>query len=149
MAGVRLAAVTGEIATGTSTKTILQLVAAANHRVVVREIRASFKGVSASATPVLVEVLRQTTAGTMSALSPVKLNSADDETLQTTAQHTATAEPTAGDVVLAAEVHPQGGLFAWVAPFGGELVVPGGERLGLRVTAGATVNCIAMMSVEE
>ena len=149
MAGVRLNAVTGEIATGTAAKTILQLVAAANHRVLVRGLRVSFKGVSATATPILVRVLRQITAGTMSALTPVKANSSDSETLQTTAQHTATAEPTAGDVLLVAEVHPQGGSLVWVAPFGGELVVPGGGRLGVEVTAGASVSCVAMIEAEE
>lgn len=148
MAGVKFAAQSGEIASGTSTKTLLQIAAASNHRVMVREISVSFKGTSATAAPVKVDVLRQSDAGTMSSLTPVKLNSADDETLQTTAQHTATAEPSAGDVLKTEEVHPQTG-FLWQAPFGGEIVVPGGTRLAVRVTAGADVNAVARIEGEE
>ncbi len=148
MAAVRGAAVTAEIATGTSAKTILQLVAASNHRVLIGELSLSFKGTSNTASPIKVRVLRQTTAGTMSALTPVKMNSGDDETLQTTAQHTATAEPTASDVLLAEEVHPQTG-YTWQAPFGRELAIAGGGRLGIEVTAGADVNCIARAIFEE
>lgn len=148
MAGVRCAAVTSEIATGTSAKTLLQITAAGNHRVLIGELSISFKGTSNTAAPIRVRVLRQTTAGTMTSLTPVKLNSADDETIQTTAQHTATAEPTAGEVLLAEEVHPQTG-YTWQAPFGRELVVPGGGRLGVEVSAGADVNAIARVIFEE
>jgi hypothetical protein len=148
MSRVAFAAVTGEITTGTSTKTLMQVVAASNHRVTIKEISVSFKGTSNTAAPILVEVLRQTDAGTMTSLSPVKINSADDETLQTTAQHTSTSEPSAGNVLMSELVHPQTG-YTWQAPFGGDLVVPGGGRLGLRVTAGASVSAVARMIGEE
>src|SRR5438067_1781420 len=107
MAGVRFKAVTGEVATGTALKTILQVVAASNHGVLIDEWSISFTGISNTATPILVQVMRQTTAGTMSSLTPVKDPDDTDETLQTTAQHTATAEPTASDVLFREEVHPQ------------------------------------------
>lgn len=142
MAGVGFAAVTAEIATGTAAKTLAQVVAASNHRLLIKEISVSFQGTSNTAAPILVRVLRQTTAGTTSALTPVKTNSADDETLQVTARHTATAEPTASDVLMTELVHPQTG-YTWQAPFGGELVVPGGGRLGIEVTAAASVDAIA------
>jgi hypothetical protein len=148
MAGVRFAAVTGEVATGTSAKTILQVVAASNQRVLVDEVAVSFKGMSATDAPILVEVLRQTTAGTMSSLTPRKLHDGDDESLQVTAQHSATSEPTAGDVLLAQLIHPQTG-YTWQAPFGRQLHVKGGGRLGVRVTAGVSVNCVARVVAEE
>lgn len=148
MAGVAFAAVTAEISTGTSAKTLIQVVAAANHRIKINELSVSFKGTSNSAAPIKVRVLRQTDAGTASALTPVKGNDADDETLQTTAQHTATAEPTAGDVLRSLEVHPQSGFY-WQAPFGGEIIVKGGGRVGIEVTAGADVNAIAQIIGEE
>lgn len=148
MAGVRVAAVTAEISTGTSIKTLIQIVAAANHRVLVKEISVSFKGTSNTAAPILVRVLKQTTAGTMSALTPVLIDDNADETVQTTAQHTATAEPTASSVKMTEEIHPQTGLI-WQAPFGGELVIPGGQRLGIDVTAGADVSAIARVIFEE
>ena len=148
MAGVRFTGTTGEVSTGTSAKTILQIVAAANQRVLVREWAVSFDGIAPTDAPIFVRVLRQTTAGTMSALTLRKIASGDDETLQTTAQHTATAEPTAGDVLMSQQVHPQTG-YTWQAPFGGELIVPGGTRLGIEVTAGVSVNCVARMTCEE
>jgi hypothetical protein len=148
MAGLNFVAQTAEIATGTSKKTLLQLVAAANHRVKVKEISISFDGTSNTAAPILVQALRQSDAGTMSALTLVKWDADDDETLQTTAQHTATAEPTGTTEVLGEQVHPQGG-YTWQAPFGGEIVINGGDRLGIAVTAGADVNAKVRAICEE
>jgi hypothetical protein len=148
MAGVRFKAVTGQISTGTSAKTLMQIVAASNHALLIDEISISFDGTSNTATPIKVDVLRQTTAGTMSSLTPVKDPDDSDETLQVTAQHTATAEPTAGDVLLSEHIHPQQG-YTWQAPFGRSIKVGGGDRLGIRVTAGASVNALARVAGEE
>lgn len=148
MSGVRASVTSSEVATGTSTKTILQLVAASNHRVRVTEWSVSFKGTNNTAAPIAVALIRQTDAGTMSAATPQKLNASDDETLQTTAQHTATAEPTGSITLDLIEVHPQAG-YTWQAPFGGELLVGGGGRLGWAVTAGADVNCVVTVKFDE
>lgn len=148
MAGVRLVTNTPEINLTTSLTTLLQIVPASNQRVLVKELSISFKGTSNTASPVLVEILRQTTAGTMSSLTPGKWNSSDSETLQTTAQHTASAEPTASTVLLAEEVHPQTG-YTWQAPFGGDIPIPGGARLGVRATAGAAVTVVVRAICEE
>ena len=148
MSGVRFSAQTAEIATGTDPKTLLQLLAAANHRVVIKEWSISFKGTSNSASPIPVRILKQTTAGTMSALTLVKINKDDDETLQVTGQHTASAEPTAGDVLMTVLVHPQVG-YTWQAPFGGELILTGAEYLGIEIHAAANVNCVAGFIGEE
>jgi hypothetical protein len=148
MAGVGFKGVTAEIATGTALKTLLQIVAAANHAVLIKELAISFKGTSNTAAPILVTVMRQTTAGTMSALTLVKDPDDSDETLQTTAQHTATAEPTAGDVLVRELVHPQTG-FLWQAPFGQFIKIGGGDRIGIAVTAGADVNSVCRVVGEE
>lgn len=149
MSAVGFAAQTAQIATGTAIKTLLQVVAAANHAIKVREISVSFKGVSNTDAPILVRVLRQSTAGTMSALTPVKSpNDDSDETLQVTAQHTATAEPTAGDVLKTELVHPQTG-FLWQPRFGEEIKVGGGDRIGIDVTATVDVNAVARIEGEE
>lgn len=148
MSGVRLKAVTGAIATGTAAKTLIQLVAAANHGVLVDELAVSFAGTSPTATPIKVDVVRQTDAGTSSALTPVKDPDDTDETLQTTARHTATVEPTTTDVLMTEYVHPQTG-FLWQAPFGKAIKIGGGDRLGIRVTAVADVNAVARMVAEE
>ncbi len=148
MAEVGFRVNTVEIATGTSAKTLVQVLAAANHRLAVQEISIAFKGPSTTASPVLVRILRQSTAGTMSALTPVKGNDSDDETLQVTAQHTATSEPTPGDVLMVEEVHPQTG-YTWQAPYGEHIPVKGGSRLGVEVTAGASISAVARIVGEE
>jgi hypothetical protein len=148
MAGVKLVAVTAENATGVAKKTLLQIVAAANHRVLVKEVAISFKGIVNTNPPILVELYRQTDAGTMSALTPQKWNPGDDETLQTTAQENATVEPAGATVIFREEVHPQGG-YTWQLPFGWDISVPGGTRLGVAVTATVSVSAIARTLCEE
>ncbi len=146
MAGLAFTLSTGSVAYTTATKTIMQIVAASNHRVLINEVSIGFLGVLATEVPVHVQILAQTTAGTMSSLTPVKTNSSDDETLQTTAQHTATAEPTAGNVIWADVFHPQTARRITFNP-GRELVIPGGTRLGLRLLSPAqsgTVSVTAM-----
>lgn len=149
MAGIIGRVNSGEVALAASTaKTVLQLVAAANHRVKVLGLSIMGKGTGTNDTPVKFRVLRQTTAGTMTAATPVKNNDSDDETLQTTAQHTATAEPTAGDVLMFGEVHPQSGYAVWY-PYGQELVIKGGSRLGIELTAAAIQTFVAELVFEE
>lgn len=124
-------------------KTALQLIAAANHRVNVQRISVSFEGVSTTDAPVQVDIYRQSTAGTVSALTLVKENSGDDETLQTTASHTATVEPTNGDLVERRLVHPQSR-----ADFG-PFIIPGGGRLGVVLTAPNAVDAVVAAKFEE
>lgn len=149
MAGLRFRAVTGQIATGTSAKTIAQIVAASNHRVLVDEVHISFEGVTSTDAPIQVRILKQTTAGTMSALTLVKKNASDDETLQTTAQHTSTGEPTAGDVYFSQLVHPQGGRLSLILPREKAFTIVGGQRLGVEVTASVGIDCIVCIEGEE
>lgn len=149
MAAFQGSAATAEIALAAATaKTVLQLVAATNHRVKVLGFGIYFDGVSTTAEPVQVRILRQTTAGTMTALTTFKRDDSIADTLLTTAQHTATAEPTAGDLIEAREVHPQQGWEVWY-PQGSELIVGGGDRVGIEATAPATVNCRAQFIFEE
>jgi hypothetical protein len=149
MAGLAFVANTGQIATGTALKTLLQIVAASNHRVLLWEWSISFTGISNTAVPILVQVMVQTTAGTMTALALVKECATDSETLQTTAAHTATGtEPTASDVKFREQIHPQGG-YTWPAPFAKPIPIPGGTRLGFTVTAAADVNAVVRARLEE
>jgi len=148
MSGVRAKAQVSAVATGTALKTIMQLVAATNHGVEVEELSISFNGTSNSATPILVQIARQTTAGTMTSLTCVKDPDDFDETLQTTAQHTATAEPTLGDILEAEYVHPQQG-YTWYKGPGREIKIGGGDRLAIVVTAAASVSAAARMTYKE
>lgn len=148
MARVFGSAVTSEIALSAATaKTVLQLVGATNHKVAVLGWGVFFDGVSVTAEPVQVRLLRQTTAGTMSALTCYQTQTAA-ETIQTTAQHTATVEPTSSDVLDVLEVHPQSGYEIKFPP-GHEIWVNGGSRLGIECTAPAVCNVRAKMFFEE
>jgi hypothetical protein len=153
MSGVRFKARTGEISTGTSLKTILQVVAASNHGVLIEEINISFQGTSNTATPILVNVYRQSTAGTMGSSTSTITKDPDDtdETLQTTVQDGGSgysAEPTAGAILKTVYVHPQTG-WDWQSRIRGEIKIGGGDRLGIVVTAGASVNCVVSVTGEE
>lgn len=145
MAGVNFRGSTIQITTGTSLKTILQLIAASNHRVKNVYFTISFEGVTPTDAPIQVRILKQTTAGTSTgALTLVKDNAADDETIQTTANYGMSAEPTASDVKHSQFIHPQGGARE-LGPF----TIPGGERLGIDVLAANAVDCIVSVRGEE
>lgn len=149
MAGVMFKCSTAEVATTTNLRTIIQVQAGSNHRVLVHEWSISFDGTSNSAEPILVELVRQTSDGTMgSSLTPFKYNTGDDETVQASIRDTATVEPNGDDVLDIQEVHPQTG-YTWQAPYGRSIPIVGGGRLGIRVTAGASINCVATMTCEE
>jgi hypothetical protein len=139
MADLYFHATSGEVAIANG-KTILQLVAAAAHRIRLSGWGISFKGTSATDVPILIQVLRQTTAGTMTAgttgANISKKNNIDPETLQSTVQVNATVEPTPGDIIESFEVHPQTGMYKFY-PSGQEIIVPNGGRLGFKVTSAA------------
>lgn len=150
MAGLFFTAAPGLISTGVTKKTVVQLVAPANQRILVEEISISFEGQEPTDKPILVQVLEQSDAGTTgSALTPGKVHQGDDETIQSTAQQNITGtQPT--DVVehLGELVHPQEG-FTWRAPYRGEIPVKGGRRLGIAVTAAVSVNCKPRIRAQE
>jgi len=142
------AQITEEALAAATAETLIQLVAVANHRVKVLRWGVSFDGVSVTAEPVQIRLLRQTTAGTGAALTPVKMDDSIADTLLTTAQQDFTAEPTAGDVLESYEVHPQQGV-VMMYPLGQEPIIGGGDRMGIEVTAPAVVNARAFFVFEE
>lgn len=149
MSGVKWACTTAEIALAAATaKTVLQVVAPTNQRLLVTRVGLFFDGISTTAEPVQVRILRQTTAGTSSVNTPVKRNFGDNETLQTTARDNFTVEPTNSDVYDVYEIHPQQGMDAFL-PLTDPFPVIGGDRLGIECTAPATVNVRAKMWGEE
>lgn len=150
MAGFRFRQAPAQITTGTSIKTLIQLLAATNECVKVGEASVSFAGTSNTNAPVLVEILKQTSAGTFSNTTTlVKEDASRAETIQTVGKDTASAEPTDSAAVTILEyVHPQTG-FLWQAPFGGEQFIVGAGRLGLRVTAANSVSAGARFAGEE
>jgi len=115
-------------------KTMIQVVTPSTVGLRVKEVGFSFDGTDATKTPVLVELLLQTTAGTSSALTLVKGGGQGARTALCSALQTFTAEPTASDVLLSEYVSPAGGFdrIQWPLDDEPELVVS--TRLGLRVT---------------
>ncbi len=148
MAGVLFHGNSTPVLSTTSAKSLIQLVAATNVRCKILEWSVSFAGTSNTATPIQVDIVRQTDAGSSVALTLVKDNESDGETLQTTGLQTITAEPTTGSTVMTEEVHPQTG-YTWQAPFGREIIIKGGNRAALRVTAAASVIAASRIFAEE
>lgn len=150
MAGVSFSITTETVvATTTTEKTILQLRAAVNHRVKIKEWGISFAGTSNTATPVEVELRRTSADGTLTAATEQKIDESDDETVQATGFFNASVEPTTKTAVVHGEsVHPQTG-YTWQSPFGGEIEVIGGNAIAIIVTAAADVNVWAHMICEE
>jgi hypothetical protein len=135
-----------EVQTGSisAIQTILQLITSSAVSIKIKEIGISFNGISNTATPIDVQALLQTTAGTASAGTVSKVNGTDGYSLATTSQITFTAEPTAGTVFHRWFIHPQTG-FVYVAQPGAEIIVAVSSRFAIRLatapSAGVSVNC--------
>jgi len=146
MAGLALSATTpAQVALVASTaKTVLQLVAPTNQRLFVFRWGVFFDSVAAGAS-VLVKLVRQTSAGTTTSVTLVRLGPiAGSETLQSTAFYNASAEPTTTDTLDIAQ-----GAIDVFRPQGNELIVPGGGRIAILCTANAAVNCVAKFEYNE
>jgi len=151
MAGLRYSFQSGEIATGVARRTMLQVTAPANQRIKVKEWSISYDGVVQTNPGIFVEIERQTSAGLGGdVITGKKLDDDIAETVQSTGLELidGTTAPTPGDVLMSEQVHPQGG-YTWRAAFGEEIIVKGGERLGIIVTASVDVNAVVRMICEE
>lgn len=147
MAGLELIANSGTQALAADTaETVLQLTAAAQHRIKIKGFSVTLAGTSAR--DLIVRVLRQGTAGTSgTSVTPVKVDPAAAETIQTGAATNFSAEPTAGDVLQYKRL--QSG-YEKSFPLGQELLVPGGGRIAVEVTSvGATASVAAEFFFEE
>lgn len=131
-------------------KTVLQILAPTNQRVKLLRYKFSFDGIFPTNEPVVVRLVTQTTAGTMTAFnaSLQKSEPSLPETIQTTVTTNASAEPTTGNNYDSLNVHPQGGYAEFSGP-GSEIIIAGGGRLGIVMTAPATVNVVVSVECEE
>lgn len=148
MTGVRMKSILAIVASGTATKTWYQIQAGSNHRVHIRELAITYAGATSTAVPHNWKILVQTTSGTATTNNPAKANSSDDETIEATGASNHTVEPT-DSTILYDFIVPvyQGGL--WVPFDYGDLVVPGGTRLGFKVFSPAASISFAMTIVAE
>ena len=137
------------VAVSTSTITVVQVAAAANHPITLLGFEIFGDSTDLDATPIPGELLRQTTAGTMSAVTEALLNDNYGTTIQSVGLHTATAEPTAGAVLKPFQFAPSAG-YVYTFPPGKEIGIAGGNRVGLRLlTPAAAVNVNGLLWVEE
>lgn len=143
---------TSSIALAAATaKTVLQVQAPTNQCVKVLGWGVYFDGVTASAVPVGVRLLRQTSAGSLATGVANSLNSRPETILTTTRYWTTTGEPSNGGSSAEADritCHPQQWYEARF-PAGQEIIIPSAAYLGIECTAAATVNVRAKLIFEE
>jgi len=147
MAGIELIANSGTQALAADTaETVLQLTTAVNHRIKVKSFSLTLAGTAAK--DLIVRVLRQSSAGTSgTAVTPIKLDSAVSETIQTSAATNFSAEPTAGDVLQYKRLQSS---YEKIFPLGQEILAPGSGRVAIEVTSvGATASVAAEFVFEE
>lgn len=144
------------LASGTALKTILQIATDSARQIAVYGLRVSYAGTSSTAAPVRTLLQRQTSAGTggLSLTSLYGVNKLDPNSQASTvtplrgAVGTWTAEPTAGEVVFAQEIHPQTGMAEYI-PLGDEIIVAASGRIAVVVVAAATVTVTAQLYWRE
>lgn len=107
----------------------------------------SFDGVSVTSAPIQVMLSRQSTAGTMTATSAVKIQNVP-ETVQSTVAYQATSEPISGDIFDSFEIHPQAGIDIKY-PEDEKPIIEQGSYVGIIVNSSESVNCRVKMICEE
>jgi hypothetical protein len=129
-------------------KSVAQIVAPTNIRLKVTGFCIGFQGTSGTDAPVLVRLIRTTTAGTGTSATLVKGRPGTDETIQSTGTYNHTVEGTNGDVMYEDRVHPQSSKTVYF-PLGQEIDMAGGTRLALKCNAPQAQTANATIWFEE
>lgn len=132
-------------------ETMLMVVNAANSVSRIVQWSVAFDGVTATAVPVLVELVSSTQAGAgTSSSATIRQKRGETRTVEASAQRQYTVEPTVLVVLEEYLVRADGGLFVIQYPLGREpsqsVTLDG---IGIRATAPATVNGRASLEFEE
>lgn len=144
--------------TAATAKTVVLLLMAASNQASISEIGVSFDGVTASAVPVLVELISGTAGGAgtpRAALAAGKqMRGWPAQVSQTTCGDTYSAEPTTELVNKKWYITPNGGTQTIQSPLGREptgvvTAATDAKTWGLRLTAPAAVNAHAYIEFEE
>jgi hypothetical protein len=135
MAALNLSVPTGEISLSAGTaKTVFLCKAPTNQRLRIYGFEIFFKSSSPTDTPVKIEVIRVTSDGTGSALTPAPNDDDWGETPQGTYKGNYSVEPSYGTTLRVWEIQPQTGII-YMFPAGQEICVKGGNLIGVRMTA--------------
>jgi hypothetical protein len=152
MAGVLAHVNSGECSLVANTaKSILQLIAPTNQRLIIRALRFFGKQPAGGTdTPVKIRLTRSTSSfGTFTTATAHKNDPNDGETLQATCGANASAEPTSPtDGGLWWELQPQTGIIEPLAP-GQEIKVPGGQSVQFEFTSPGTPTVMCEVTYEE
>jgi hypothetical protein len=129
-------------------KSVLSVIAPAQFGVDLTKIRVGFDGVTASAVPVLVELVSYTTDGTGTAGT---VNQVYGRSIAAgfTTKYNYSAEPTTGTVLDRWTLTPNGGLVVYDWPLGTSPDTAVSNLIALRLTAPAVVNANATMWFER
>ncbi len=137
-------------------KTCLMVLTPAQFGGDLKKVRIGFDGVTASAVPVLWEIVRSTNAtnstpGTNNTSETSGIVQAYGRAITTgfTAFSASTVEPTVLTVLDANLLTPAGGLLVYDFPLGDTFECDVSAGLGIRLTAPATVNARVSMLVER
>jgi hypothetical protein len=130
-------------------KTVCQVTAPTNQRLKVIGFGFYTDGVAPTAVPVQLRILRQTTAGTGSAITAAIAEQGLTETVQSSALGNHSAEPTAGAVLRVISIPVFMGQYEISLPAGQEIYIGGAGRLGFEMNAPAAVNVRGFVRVEE
>lgn len=135
-------------------KTVGGVLASTNVCLRVLGFAISFDGATSTNVPAKVEICTCTFAtnppGTNStSLALAKRDTGRPETIQATAGHTWTTEPTVITVLQTKYIGQFNGLWEILVPFATPLIVPGGDGFCIRVTSPNVVNCSGSITVEE
>ncbi len=149
MAGVFFTMNTGEVSlVATTAKTIFEMTAAANQRVLIHELAIMFKGVTVGNEPVTIELTRFATTGTGTGGTSQKVDPDYSETIQATWKYNDSVEPGSQTVLRTWYIHPQSGII-YPLPFDRLIPVPGADLIGIRCTADDVVIVGAHVLAEE
>lgn len=118
------------------TKIPIMLKAASGVPATIWQYAVSFDGELATEPKIECQLVRFTTDGTMSSETGVKLDTEGSDP-RSSLYHTATSDPTAGEVIFTFLAHAQGGIFQ---PAVQPVIVRPGERVGIRVINLGTVS---------
>ncbi len=150
MAGVGFSAYAEGVSVGSSTdKVVLMVTAAANHRVLGREILISTDGEDPTVDHPRFWLARLTAVGTGgTTVTPTKTNDADNESIQTTAKKGGfSVEPTVGNRRLLGKLDPtQTHRFRFDY---GELPIVGGDSFGVVCNSSVSMGVDAAFTGDE
>lgn len=131
-------------------KTVLQLVTPATTRAKITSFSVSFNSVTATDAPAVVDLIRQTTAGTGGdAETPAALDPDAPSALCSGLSDIDSSEPTAGVVLWTGYVTPVGGLFVLNFAEGEEPVIDVSGRVGIRINSPEANDTIATLTFVE